>query len=82
MRATTERCVLAHEIQHHLMDDRRVPSLPYTVRQERRADLGAARNLIDPQALFELQRSHDDPGVWAYELGVTGEILLAYLNAS
>jgi len=75
------RCVLAHEIQHYLAGDRRVPSLPWTVRQERRADRAAARRLIDPNALFDLQQSSDDPGVCAYELGVTGDILLAYLTA-
>jgi Zn-dependent peptidase ImmA (M78 family) len=78
---TVARCVLAHEIQHYLAGDRRVPSLPWTIRQERRADLAAARRLIDPNALFDLQRSTDDAGVWAYELQVTGDILLAYLSA-
>lgn len=79
--AAAARCALAHEIQHHLAGDRRVPSLPWTVKQERKADRAAARNLIDPNALFALQQSSGDPGVWAYELGVTGDILLAYLTA-
>jgi Zn-dependent peptidase ImmA (M78 family) len=78
---TAARCVLAHEIQHYLAGDRRVPSLPWTIRQERRADRAAARRLIDPNTLFDLQQSSDDPGVWAYELQVTGDILLAYLTA-
>jgi Zn-dependent peptidase ImmA (M78 family) len=81
MSTAVARCVLAHEIQHHLAGDRRVPSLPWTMKQERKADRAAARNLIDPNALFQLQQSTGDPGVWAYELGVTGEILLAYLAA-
>lgn len=58
-----------------------MPSLPWAIRQERRADRQAARRLIDPNALFDLQQSSDDPGVWAYELQVTGDILLAYLTA-
>ncbi|MBO1739712.1 ImmA/IrrE family metallo-endopeptidase [Leifsonia sp. TF02-11] len=78
---TVARCVLAHEIQHYLAGDRRVPSLPWAMKQERRADRAAARRLIDPNALFDLQQASDDPGVWAYELQVTGDILLAYLTA-
>lgn len=78
---TVARCTLAHEIQHYLAGDRRVPSLPWTVKQERRADRAAARRLIDPNALFQLQQETEDPGVWAYELQVTGDILLAYLTA-
>lgn len=78
MRATTERCVLAHEIGHHLHGDRPREDL-WSERQERRADEYAARQLIDRKRLREAALLSPDPGQWALELGVTGDILTAYL---
>lgn len=79
MKVATERSVLAHEIQHHLQAHRRVTGL-WSVRQERAADRGAALELILPHRLEEVQSWSSDPREWAIELGVTGDILLAYLR--
>ena len=79
MRASTERCVLAHEIQHHLAGDRRRTDI-WSARQERLSDERAALHLIDRRRLQEAALLSPDPGQWALELGVTGDILLAYLN--
>lgn len=79
MRAATERSVLAHEIEHHLSAHRRVTGV-WSVRQERHADLGAARRLISPERMREVSQWSQDPREWAIDLQVTGDILLAYLN--
>lgn len=81
MKAVVERCVLAHEIQHHLAHDRRTTGI-YSLRQERRADLGAARKLIRPERMREVSAWSSDPHEWAIDLRVTGDILLAYLNGA
>ncbi|UAJ79995.1 hypothetical protein IT072_02640 [Leifsonia sp. ZF2019] len=78
---TVRRCVIAHEVQHYLAGDRRIPTIHGTLKQESRANRAAARRLIDPNALFQLQQETEDPGVWAFELQVTGDILMAYLTA-
>jgi hypothetical protein len=80
MKVVTERSVLAHEILHHLHSDRRMNGA-WNVRQERRADEGAALNLISPQQWDDVTRWSSDPREWAIELRVTGDILLAYMNA-
>lgn len=74
-----ERSVLAHEIAHHLHNDRAVDSL-WTIRQERRANRTAANLLIGPDDLRDAQRASPDPGRWALDLHVTTPILLAYLE--
>lgn len=79
MKAATERSVLAHEILHHLHSDRRVGGV-WDIRQERRADQGAALNLITPEQWRDVTSWSSDPREWAIELRVTGEILLAYMN--
>lgn len=79
MRVATERSVLAHEIAHHLADDRRTDGV-WSLRQERRADLSASRRLIPADRLRQLAQWSGDPREWAIDLQVTGDILLAYLN--
>lgn len=79
MKAATERSVLAHEILHHLHSDRRTDGL-WSLRQERRANEGAALNLITPQQWADVTAWSSDPREWAIELRVTAEILLAYMN--
>lgn len=81
LRARTERSVLAHEIAHHLHNDVPVESF-WTPRQERRADRTAAQMLINPKRLHQAQQASPDPGRWAAELDITGDILLAYLNTA
>lgn len=81
MKVATERSVLAHEIQHHLQAHRKVTGV-WSIRQERSADLGAARELIREDRLRELQAWSQDPREWAIELNVTGDLLLAYLRAA
>lgn len=41
----------------------------------------AAERLIDRSALLVLASAYEDRGVWALELGVTGYLLDAYLEA-
>lgn len=79
MKVATERSVLAHEIAHHLADDRPTNGV-WALRQERRADLAASRRLITPERLRLLTLWSNDPREWAIDLQVTGDILLAYLN--
>ncbi|MDM4761931.1 ImmA/IrrE family metallo-endopeptidase [Galbitalea sp. SE-J8] len=78
---STERSVLAHEIQHHLLAHRRV-SGAWSLRQERHANIRAAQWLVDPIRLRDVQRWSRDPAEWCVELGVTGDIMLAYLSAA
>jgi len=80
MTAATERSVLAHEILHHLHNDRRASGV-WSLRQERRADEGAALNLISPEQWRDVTAWSKDPREWAIELRVTAEILLAYMKA-
>jgi Zn-dependent peptidase ImmA (M78 family) len=79
MRTATERSVLAHEILHYLHDDRRVAGI-YSLRQERRADEGAASNLITDARWREVTSWSRDPAEWAVELRVTADILMAYIR--
>jgi hypothetical protein len=77
MKAATERSVLAHEILHHLHSDRRENGV-WNLRQERRADAGAARNLISDERWADVTSWSSDPREWAIELQVTGEIIFAF----
>ncbi len=79
MRAATERSVLAHEILHHLHRDRRTDGV-YSLRQERRADEGAALNLITEDRWQDVTSWSRDPEEWAIELRVTADILLAWMR--
>lgn len=81
MTVTVERSVLAHEIQHHIHSHRRTSGV-WSLRQERIADLEAARQLITPERLHDAQLWSSDPAEWCIDLRVTGDILLAYLRAS
>lgn len=81
MTVATERSVLAHEILHHLHNDRRTTGV-WNVRQERRADEGAALNLIAPDQWRDVTAWSTDPREWAIELRVTAEILLAYMRVN
>lgn len=79
MKAASERSVLAHEIGHHLHGHRRIAGT-WSIKQERQADLIAARHLISNDALTTAQRNSRNPADWCLELEVSGEILLAYLQ--
>ena len=81
MRAIVERSVLAHEVQHHLLEHRRTEGV-WALRQERAADLGAARALIHPEHYADVTAWSNDPAEVCRELGVTGELLLAYVRAA
>ncbi|TFD47613.1 ImmA/IrrE family metallo-endopeptidase [Cryobacterium sp. Hh7] len=80
LKTATERSVLAHEVAHFLADDHHTDGL-WSIRQERRADLSAARRLISARRLKQVSEWSHDPREWAIDLQVTGDILLAYLNA-
>jgi len=79
MKAATERSVLSHEIEHYLQQDRRVSGV-YSLRQERRANEGAALRLIPNDRWNDVRSWSSDPREWAIELGVTAEILLARMR--
>jgi Zn-dependent peptidase ImmA (M78 family) len=79
MKSATERSVLAHEIEHYLQQDRRVSGI-YSIRQERRANEGAALRLIPTDLWNDVRAWSSDPREWAIELQVTAEILLARMR--
>lgn len=81
LKVAVERSVLAHEVAHHLHEHRRASGM-WTLRQERQADLTAAKNLIDPKRLRSVQLGTPDPAEWCRELQVTGDLLLAYLRTA
>lgn len=76
---TTQRITLAHEIGHwhHGHDWTRTHDVE---RDERQADLYAARLLIDPHALEQAARLHGGhPGAIARELGVTTRLVALWV---
>lgn len=75
-----ERCVLAHEVEHILAGDLECASRPMTIRQERRADVEAARKLIAISDLAEVAQWAPDPRTAAAELSVTERMLRIRLN--
>jgi len=75
-----ERCVLAHELEHVLADDPACDSYIASVRQERRADLEAARKLIAISDLAEVAQWAPDTQSAACELQVTERMLMVRLN--
>lgn len=81
MSAREERSTLAHELVHVEHDD--LPTLDHTwhARRERRCNRVAAGRLIEREALLQLASAYEDRGMWAIELGVSGFILDAYLEA-
>lgn len=78
--AVQERCVLAHEVEHMWADDADCGNRIATVRQERRADLEAARKLIAISDLAEVAQWAPDTYTAANELMVTERLLEVRLN--
>lgn len=75
-----ERCVLAHELEHVYADDAECSNPVERVRQERRADLEAARKLVAISDLAEVAQWAGDPHTAAAELRVTQRLLEVRLN--
>jgi hypothetical protein len=75
MRVLLERSVLAHEVAHATLGHR-----TDSARNERQADVLAARRLIRPERLREAARGSSDQGEWCIELEVTPHILSTYLD--
>lgn len=71
------RCVLAHEAVHAECRHRDAGLL--LPRLEHYADRVAARRLIDPDHLADVQRWRDDPREWCLELRITPHLLRVYL---
>lgn len=75
MSARQERCVLAHELEHVLAGHDGCAAGPLAVRQERLADLEAARKLIAISDLCAVAKWADDIRLAAHELHVTERML-------
>lgn len=75
-----ERCVLAHELEHVLADDTECGGHIASIRQERRADLEAARKLVAISDLAQVAQWAPDVQSAACELQVTERILTVRLN--
>ncbi len=75
-----ERCVLAHEVEHVLAEDTGCGNVIAIVRQERRADLEAARKLVAISDLAQVAQWTNDLHTAATELGVTERLLQVRLN--
>jgi hypothetical protein len=75
-----ERCVLAHEVEHIAGGDFDCSNRRLSIRQERRADIGAARRLIAISDLAEIAQWADDVSTAALELNVTERMLQVRLN--
>ena len=73
--AVQERCVLAHELEHVLAAHDGCATGVLAVRQERAADLEAARKLIAISDLAEVAQWADDIRLAAVELHVTERML-------
>ncbi|WP_158101516.1 ImmA/IrrE family metallo-endopeptidase [Streptomyces bobili] len=78
--AVQERCVLAHELEHVFADDADCNSPVARIRQERRADLQAARRLVAISDLAEVAQWATDVQTAAAELRVTERLLEVRLN--
>lgn len=76
MRPFIERAVLTHECMHAMHDD--PPG--HDPKREARANLEAARRLIDPREWAELTRIYPDYDRICMELGVTREMFRAYAD--
>lgn len=70
-----ERCVLAHELEHALAEHDGCAEGDLAARQERDADLEAARKLIAISDLCEVAQWADDIRLAAHELHVTERML-------
>jgi Zn-dependent peptidase ImmA (M78 family) len=75
-----ERCVLAHEVEHVLADDVDCGNRQISIRQERSADLEAARKLVAISDLAEVAQWAPDVYAAAGELNVTERMLQVRLN--
>ncbi|MEU2214551.1 MULTISPECIES: ImmA/IrrE family metallo-endopeptidase [Streptomyces] len=77
-----ERCVLAHEVEHVLAGDTGCMDRDQltALRQERRADLKAARKLIAISDLCQVAQWAPDLPTVAAELGVTERLVEVRLN--
>lgn len=75
-----ERCVLAHEVEHVLAEDADCSDMAFAVRQERRADVEAARKLIGISDLAAVAQWAPDVYTAAAELNVTERMLRVRLN--
>lgn len=79
MPASLERCVLAHELAHYDLGHAHQPG-GRSARHEAAADLLAAQRLIDPDELLTASADTDDAGRVALDLGVTPQLLRAWLH--
>ncbi|PJN00857.1 hypothetical protein CG740_23425 [Streptomyces sp. CB01201] len=75
-----ERCVLAHELEHVLAHDAGCDGTLRTVRQERRADIEAARKLVAISDLAQVAQWAPDLFAAAAELDVTERLLQVRLS--
>jgi hypothetical protein len=75
-----ERCILAHEVEHITAGDLDCSSRRLSIRQEHRADIGAARRLIAISDLAEIAQWAEDMSSAAMELIVTERMLQVRLN--
>ncbi|MFI8091560.1 ImmA/IrrE family metallo-endopeptidase [Streptomyces sp. NPDC086080] len=78
--AVQEGCVLAHELEHVWAGDINCRNQIRSTRQERRADLAAARKLIAISGLVEVAQWASDICTAASELMVTERLLEVRLN--
>lgn len=80
LNAVQERCVLAHELEHFWADDGDCANQIESIRQERRADLEAARKLVAISDLADIAQWAPDIHSAARELMVTERLLEVRLN--
>lgn len=74
---TTTLCTLAHEVAHAVYDH----PADTTTRQEVRADMWAARRLIDPTKVIQAAHMYPHHSVMvAHELGVTVHLLRVWCS--
>lgn len=76
MTAIQERSVLTHELGHACLGHRDL----HNPKQHRQANVWAVHHLIDESDFHAVRRLSSDPNVWAYELGVTLELLEVFCS--
>ncbi len=76
-----ERCTLAHEIVHAEFHDRPMPIGPAHWKREHRCDRIASERLITADEFTRVTQLSNDSGQWCLELGVTADILMAYIRS-
>lgn len=73
------RCVLAHEIGHHILGHRPAAHGPIRSRQEHAANEWAAMRLIDPDRYAEVERQRDGHlASIAHDLNVVPELVQVF----